>query len=138
MTSAKYSSSCCEVWGRRTENKNRKRVICIIGKLIPNNFFGDITISTSDSCNSGPDVWQCLVVQTPMDNMSTSKQSTAMTHTACKLKLRSVVWSSMHPSPGNYVAIGSKVVYYARAAHAFSAGIKCQHCIEPRLHWLSN
>ena len=26
------------------------------------------------------------------------------------------------------MAIGRAVVYYARAAHAFSAGIKCQHC----------
>ena len=26
------------------------------------------------------------------------------------------------------MAIGRAVVYYARAAHAFSAGIKCRHC----------
>ena len=30
----------------------------------------------------------------------------------------------MHPCPGNLVAIGRMVVYYARAADAFSAGIK--------------
>ena len=34
----------------------------------------------------------------------------------------------MHQCPGKWVAIGRAVVYYARAAHAFSAGIKCRHC----------
>ena len=34
----------------------------------------------------------------------------------------------MHLCPGNLVAIGRAVVYYARAAHTFSAGIKCRHC----------
>ena len=34
----------------------------------------------------------------------------------------------MHPCTGDRVAIGRAVVYYARAAHAFSAGIKCRHC----------
>ena len=45
-----------------------------------------------------------------------------------QIKLRSVVTSSMHPCPVNGVAIGRAVVYHARAAHAFSAGIKCRHC----------
>ena len=35
----------------------------------------------------------------------------------------------MHPCPGNWVAIGRAVVYYARAAQAFDARIKCQPCI---------
>ena len=35
----------------------------------------------------------------------------------------------MHPSPVNRVAIGRGVVYNARAAKAFSAGIKCRHCM---------
>ena len=35
----------------------------------------------------------------------------------------------MHQCPGNLVAIGHAVVNYARAAHAFSAGIKCPYCI---------
>ena len=35
----------------------------------------------------------------------------------------------MHPCPGNLVAIGRTVVYYVRAVHPFSAGIKCRHCI---------
>ena len=34
----------------------------------------------------------------------------------------------MRPCPGNWVAIGRAVVYHARAAQAFSAGIKCRHC----------
>ena len=32
----------------------------------------------------------------------------------------------MHPCPGNWVEIGRAVVYYAWAAHAFSARNKCQ------------
>ena len=48
-----------------------------------------------------------------------------MTHEACESKLRSVVRSSMHPYPGNWVAIWRAVVYYACAARSFSAGIKC-------------
>ena len=36
--------------------------------------------------------------------------------------------SSMHPYPGNRVAIGRAVVYYAWFACKCSAGIKCQHC----------
>ena len=35
----------------------------------------------------------------------------------------------LHLSSGNWVAIGCAVMYYARAAEALSAGIKCQHCI---------
>ena len=52
-----------------------------------------------------------------------------MTHVACESKLRSSVRSSVHPRPGNWVAIESAVVYHIRAARAFSAGIKCRHCI---------
>ena len=51
-----------------------------------------------------------------------------MTHVACESKLRSFVRSSMHLCPGNVVAIGRAFVYNARAAHIFSAGIKCRHC----------
>ena len=60
--------------------------------------------------------------------MSTNKPSTLMTHVAWETKLYSVARSSMHSCLGNCVAIGRAVVYYARAAHAFSAGIKCRHC----------
>ena len=38
----------------------------------------------------------------------------------------------MHPCPGNWVEIGRVVVYYARAAHTFSAGIKCRMSIGQR------
>ena len=34
----------------------------------------------------------------------------------------------MHLCQGNWVEIGRAVVYYARAAHTFSAEIKCPHC----------
>ena len=40
----------------------------------------------------------------------------------------------MQPCPGNLVAIGHMVVYYAWAAHAFSAGIKYRHCVIAYLH----
>ena len=49
-----------------------------------------------------------------------------MAHLACESKLPSVVRSSMHPCPGNWLAHGHAVVYYARVAHACSAGIKCR------------
>ena len=39
----------------------------------------------------------------------------------------------MHPRPGNWVAIGHVVVNSARAAHAFSAEIKCRHCMARKL-----
>ena len=45
------------------------------------------------------------------------------------IKLRLVVRSSMQLCPGKLVAIGHAVVYFAQATHAFSAGIKCRHCI---------
>ena len=35
----------------------------------------------------------------------------------------------MHPCPENWLAIRRAVLYYARAAQAFSAGIECRHCI---------
>ena len=38
-----------------------------------------------------------------------------MTHVACELKLRSIMKSLMYPCPGNWVAIGRTVIYYARA-----------------------
>ena len=52
-----------------------------------------------------------------------------MTHVACESKLYSFVRPYMHPCLGNCVAIGRAVVHYDRAAHAFSAGIKCRHCM---------
>ena len=51
-----------------------------------------------------------------------------MTHVPFESKLLSFVRSSMHPCPGNCVAIGNAVVYYDQAARAFSAGLICRHC----------
>ena len=51
-----------------------------------------------------------------------------MAHTAYESKLRSVVRTSMRPCPGNWVVIWS-IMYHARAAHAFSAELKCRHCM---------
>ena len=80
------------------------------------------TVQTFHLCTSRLDVLQCLVVPTPMDNMSKNKPSISMSHVAYELKLRSAVRSSMEP-------IGCAVVYYAPAAHASSARIRCRHCI---------
>ena len=60
--------------------------------------------------------------------MSKNKPSTSMAHVAWESKLHSVVSSSMHPCPGNWVSIGRAVVYYTKAAHTLSAGIRCRHC----------
>ena len=51
-----------------------------------------------------------------------------MTHVGCKSELRSVARSSMHPCRGNRITIRRAVVFYAWAAHEFSAGIKCRDC----------
>ena len=40
----------------------------------------------------------------------------------------SVVRSSIQSYPGILMATVCAVVYYVRAAHALSAGIKCLHC----------
>ena len=38
----------------------------------------------------------------------------------------------MHPRPTKWVTIGRAVVYYAQEVYAFSAGIKCRHCMSIR------
>ena len=87
------------------------------------------TIQVFNSCTSQPDVCQCPVVQTHMENKSKNKPSISMTHVACESKLCSVVRSSLHPCAENWVAIGCAVVYNDRAAQAISTGIKCRHCV---------
>ena len=52
-----------------------------------------------------------------------------MTAVDWESKLRSAVRSPIHPYTGYWVAIGHAVLYYDRAAHTLSAGIKCRHCI---------
>ena len=59
-----------------------------------------------------------------------------MTHEACESRLRSVVRSFMRSYPGNPVAIGRAVVYYAWADRELSAGIKCRHC-PTNTHWVT-
>ena len=87
-------------------------------------------LSTADnnSCSNQADVCKCLVVQTPMDNMSKSKLHvrTSLTHVACDSKLLSVVRSSMPRKVGGNQGY-SCVLCCAQAAHAFNAGIKCWH-----------
>ena len=83
-------------------------------------------VQTFNSCTSRPDICQCLVVQTSMDNMSKNKPSTSTTHVESKLRL--VARSFLHQYPRNWVAIRRAVVYHAQAAQYLSAGIKCRHC----------
>ena len=61
-----------------------------------------------------------------------------MTGVACESKPRSVVRSSIHPCQGNWLTTGHAVAYYDRAVQAFSAGIKCWHCMWFLMYYLFN
>ena len=84
------------------------------------------TVQAYNSYTSRPDVRQCLVVQTPMENKLRYNPSTSMTQVACESQLRPVMRSSMLPCQWNLVACGHVVMYYYRA---LSAGFKCRHCM---------
>ena len=60
-------------------------------------------------------LYKLCLEQSPMDDVSKNKPSASMTYVTCESKLRSVLRSSMHLCPGNWVATGCAVVYYARA-----------------------
>ena len=64
-----------------------------------------------------------------MDSMSEIKPNTLMTLRGLRIKATFSLWSYMHLLPGNWVAIGHTVMYYARVAHTFNAGIKFLRCI---------
>ena len=87
-----------------------------------------ITVQTFNSCTSRPDVWQRLVVQTPMDNITKNKPSTLMTHVASTQRYVQLSSHSCIHVQETGLTIGRAVVYNARAAHTFSVGIKCRHC----------
>ena len=86
------------------------------------------TVQAFNFCSSRPDVCRCPIVHTPGPPCQRNRPNISMIHVAYKSKLLSVVRSSLHPWPGNWVAIRRTAVYYARAARVF-AGIKCRHCI---------
>ena len=86
------------------------------------------TVQAYDAYTSRLDFFQYLVVKTLIGNMSKNKPSTRKTHVACKSKLRSVLRSSIHPTPRKLRGKWVCVACYARAAHAFSAGINYRHC----------
>ena len=88
-----------------------------------------LTVQTFDSCRVDQTSASAWLYKPPWITCQKNKPSTPMTHVACESKLRSVVKSSMHPCPGNWVAIGRAVVYHGRAAHTFSTGTKYRHCI---------
>ena len=109
-------------------------MVNLTGRIFSNSILELITVPPVQCRHSIPATvertsCQCLVLKTPQDNYSKNKRSTPMSHIGFETKLPSVVKSHMHPCQGNCVAIGSAVVNYAQAAHSFSAGIKCRHCI---------
>ena len=61
------------------------------------------TVQAFNSYSSRLDVCQCLVVQTPTDNMSKNMPSSFISHVACEYELWSVVRSSIYLR--NWVAI---------------------------------
>ena len=79
-------------------------------------------VQALSSCISRPDICQCLVVQTPMDNIP--KAYAMHINYPRRLRISSVVWSFLNPCQEIWVAIGRADVYYARATHAFSVGSK--------------
>ena len=89
----------------------------------------NFVVYTFNSCTSYPDVCQCLVVQTLMDNVSKISQAQSSLRTKTTFSCDVV----MYPCPGNWAEIGREVVYYARADQVFSAGIKCWHCITSQI-----
>ena len=89
------------------------------------------TVQPLNFCTSRSNVCKRLVVKKVMLRCQENNPNTSMTYVVCESKLHSVVRSSIQLCQGNWVASGHIVVYYAWAAHAFSAGVKCQHCTHP-------
>ena len=88
-------------------------------------------VQTFNFCTSRPDVSLCLAVQTPIDNMSKYRPSTPMTQEACEKK-RSYFQLSGHlciHAQETEWHTGVRSCIMPGLAHAFSAGIKCRHCI---------
>ena len=79
--------------------------------------FYSTSVQTSTSCTNRPDICQCLVVQTSMDDRKKHRTSISMIHVALEPKLRSVLRSSIFTYPVNR---GEKLVI--------------QSCIMPGLH----
>ena len=77
----------------------------------------------------GPDVCQYLFVQTSIDNMSREWTKHLNDPRSQRTKVK-FSFEVIH-GPGNFMAIGRTVVYHARSACAFSAGIKYRHCMHP-------
>ena len=84
------------------------------------------TVQTFNFCTSRPDAYQ--LYEHPW--ITCQKWAKHINDTRwCEQKLRSALNSSIQPCPGKWVAIRRSVVYYAQAAHVFSAGIKCRYCM---------
>ena len=95
----------------------------LLGNAYPRSPYVIYTVPKFISCNSRTNVCQCMVVQTSRNN----KKSQVL---CCPAELANQIYVQLgdHPCPGNWSAIGHAVVYYARDAHAFSAGNNCRHC----------
>ena len=70
------------------------RLYCYVTKCAPREI-GKGTVQTFNSCTRRSDVCQCLVVQTPTDNIICQENmpSTSMAHEACESKVCPVVRS---------------------------------------------
>ena len=112
----------------------RRAISCCLGSL--DNYCADrlckisgqdlVTVQTFNFRTSRRGICQCLVVQSPMDNIS---EEISQAH-QCSLRIKvrfscAVIGPSV---PRNWVPIKHAVVYYAWAALIFGAGIKCWHC----------
>ena len=95
------------------------------------------TIQTFDSCTGRPDFCQCPVVQIPMNQLSKKGQAHQRpTYLANQNYVQFwgqwPVVASMTRKLGGNRACGR---VFCPAAHAFSAGIKCRHCIYNVTTW---
>ena len=70
-------------------------------------------VQTFNSCTSRPDVWQCLVVHTPTNNMSGNRPTTSMKHVAYEFQARiscEVIYTSMPREIGGQSGVRSWIL----------------------------
>ena len=85
------------------------------------------TVQAFNSCIRRPDICKYLVVQTTIGNVE--KQAKHINDPR-SLRIKSMFNCEVIHLSMARVAIGHVNVYCSRGAHAFSAGINCQHCTQ--------
>ena len=83
------------------------------------------TVQTCNSCTNRPDVCQCLVGQTPMDNRS--KHAKNLRGPRSLRTIATFNCEAIHAQETGWQS-GMRSYYYARTAHIFGAGIKYWQC----------